>query len=278
MITINAEKIQEFTIFLNEMEYSAATISKYAHDISILSDYAGGQICDKMHLVGFRKYLEEKKYSIGSINSMLGAVNKFMEFCGVDWKLRYEKVQRKNFLPPEKELSKEEYMRLINIANELGKLRLAMLIQTLCALGIRVSELKAITVESLLCGEAFIQSKGKVRAILIPAPLVEKLQAYCHDRGIATGPIFITRTGKPMDRSNIWKMIKRLGELAKVAAKKVFPHNLRHLFVRTYYQMFGDALRLADILGHSSIDTTRIYTAHSGREERRQIAQLGLLL
>lgn len=150
-----------------------------------------------------------------------------------------------------------------------------MLVQTLCALGIRVSELKAITV---VCGEASIQNKGKIRTILIPDPLIEKLKTYCAERGITSGPIFITRSGKPMDRSNIWKMIKRLGELAKVAAKKAFPHNLRHLFARTYYQMFGDALRLADILGHSSIDTTRIYTAHSGREERQQIAQLGLLL
>ena len=150
--------------------------------------------------------------------------------------------------------------------------------QTLCALGLRVSELKAITVESLASGEASIQNNGKLRTILIPDALAKKLRAYCKERAITTGPVFVTRTGKTLDRSNVWKMLKRLADAAKVLAKKVFPHNLRHLFARTHYRKFKDIVRLADILGHSSIDTTRIYTMHSGKEERRQLGQLRLIL
>ena len=263
---------------MEEQELSAATVSKYLHDLSVFFRYTGKEIRDRAHLNGFRQYLENSGYSVRSINSMLAAVNKFMEYLGGDWRLRYEKVQRQSFLPPEKELSKEEYFLLIERAETAGKRRLSLLIQTLCALGIRVSELRAITVESLLRKEAVIQSKGKTRTVLMPEALIEKLRDYCAEQGITGGQIFITRSGKPLDRSNIWKMIKRLGEVAKVALRKVFPHNLRHLFARTYYGMFPDPLHLADILGHSSVDTTRIYTARSGREERRQIAQLGLLL
>ena len=270
--------MSEFRAALFEQEQSPVTISKYLHNINLLMEYTGGQVLDKNHLTGFRKFLEEKKYAGRSINSMLGAVNKFMEFLGCDWRLRYVKIQRQNFLSPDKELSHEEYKRLVRFADEIGNMRLAMIIQTLCSLGIRISELVAITVESLECGEATIHNKGKIRTILIPDTLIEKLSAYCTEKGIASGPIFITRTGKPMDRSNIWKMLKRLAEQAKVAAKKVFPHNLRHLFARTYYKKFADPIRLADILGHSSVDTTRIYTANSGREERLQIAQLGLVI
>ena len=150
--------------------------------------------------------------------------------------------------------------------------------QTLCALGIRVSELRAVTVESLRTGEAHIQNKGKLRAILLPDALCRKLAAYCKRRGIVSGSVFVTRTGRPLDRSNVWKMLKKLAALAKVLAKKVFPHNLRHLFARTHYQKFKDVVRLADILGHSSVDTTRIYTARSGKEERRQLGLLRLVL
>ena len=159
-----------------------------------------------------------------------------------------------------------------------GDRRLAMLTETLCALGLRVSELKSVTVESLEAGEANIRNKGKLRTILIPAALSRKLRGYAKSRGIVSGPLFVTRTGRAMDRSNIWKMLKRLAALAKVAGEKVFPHNLRHLFARTHYERFRDIVRLADILGHSSVETTRIYTARSGKEERRQLEQLRLIL
>lgn len=278
MLTISSNDLAGFHKSMEDQEFSSATVSKYLHDVSVFLKYAGGEIQDRAHLNGFRKYLADSGYTARSINSMLAAVNKFLEYLGVDWRLRYEKVQRQTFLPPEKELSKEEYFHLIEKAEAAGNRRLSLLIQTLCALGIRVSELQAITVESLERKEAIIQNKGKIRTILIPEGLVEKLRTYCVGKQITSGQIFITRSGKPMDRSNIWKMIKRLGQVAKVALQKVFPHNLRHLFARTYYKLFPDPLHLADILGHSSVETTRIYTAHSGQEERRQIAQLGLFL
>ena len=278
MLIIDQNQINLFRAWLEEQEYSPATAQKYIHDVRVLAEYAKGEIRDRTHLNGFKKQLEAEKYSGSSINSMLGAVNCFLAFLGCDWKLRYVKVQRQTFLAEYMELTRREYERLTQAAENRGDRRLVMLLQTLCALGIRVSELDAITVESLDAGEAVIKNKGKLRRILIPNGLVAKLKAYCKEKGIERGPIFVTRTGKPLDRSNIWKMLKKLAALAKVAAKKVFPHNLRHLFARAYYQKFKDVVRLADILGHSSIDTTRIYTARSGNEERRQLDQLRLIL
>ena len=278
MLTITIADVRRFADYLTEREYSLATISKYVHDARALLDFAPDGIPDKAALCDFRAHLEQRGYSGTSINSMLGAVNRFLAFLGSDWRLKYVRVQRKTFLPPDKELTQAEYERMVRAAEVRGDHRLALLTQTLCALGLRVSELKAITVESLRTGEAYIQNKGKLRAILIPDTLAKKLAAYCKARGIVSGPVFVTRTGKPLDRSNVWKMLKKLATLARVLAKKVFPHNLRHLFARTYYQKFRDLARLADILGHSSVDTTRIYTARSGKEERRQLGQLRLVL
>ena len=278
MYKISNDTIDMFCNYLKEQERSASTIHKYIHDITLLREYADGEIQDKEHLVGFRKYLENKEFASRSINSMLTAINCFMKFLGCDWRLHSIRVQRQNFTSPEKELTREEYGQMVHYAEEMGNSRLAMMVQTLCATGIRISELKFITAESLAGGTTEVNNKGKIRTILLPDTLVKKLNKYCMDKGIASGPIFITRTGKPMDRSNIWRMLKRLAELANVAKKKAFPHNLRHLFARTYYKMFPDPIRLADILGHSSLDTTRIYTANSGREERIQIARLGLVI
>ena len=273
MLIITEATINAFASFLAEREYAAATI-----DLRLLMDYAPDGIPDRAALVGFRAYLEQRGYSGASVNSMLGAVNLFLAFLDSDWRLKYVRVQRKTFLPADKELTQAEYERMVRAAENDGNERLALLVQTLCALGIRVSELRAVTVESLRTGEAHIQNKGKLRTILLPDALCRKLAAYCKRRGIVSGSVFVTRTGRPLDRSNVWKMLKKLAALAKVLAKKVFPHNLRHLFARTHYQKFKDVVRLADILGHSSVDTTRIYTARSGKEERRQLGQLRLVL
>ena len=278
MLVITDAVARRFADSLTEREYSPATISKYAHDLRLLMDYAPNGIPDKAALVGFRAYLTERGYAPTSVNSILGAVNVFLAFLGSDWRFKYLRVQRKTFLPADKELSYKEYERMVHTAERGGNKRLALLVQTLCSLGLRVSELKAITVESLQNGEATIQNKGKLRTILIPRALAKKLADYCAERGIVSGSVFVNRTGKPLDRSNIWKMLKKLAEAAKVLAKKVFPHNLRHLFARTHYDRFRDLARLADILGHSSIETTRIYTARSGQEERRQLGQLRLVL
>ena len=278
MLTITETTVQNFRQFLAEREYSPATITKYAHDLRLLMDYAPDGVPDKAALVGFRAFLTERGYAPSSVNSILGAVNVFFELLGLDWRLKYLPIQRKLYLDADKELSHKEYERMVRTAEQGSNTHLSLLVQTLCDLGLRVSELKAITAESLERGEATIQNKGKLRTILIPHALAKKLADYCERRGIVSGSVFVTRTGKPLDRSNIWKMLKKLAEAAKVAAKKVFPHNLRHLFARTHYAKFKDIVRLADILGHSSIETTRIYTARSGQEERRQLGQLRLIL
>ena len=278
MLVITDAVARRFTDSLAEREYSPATISKYAHDLRLLMDYAPEGIADKAALVGFRAYLTERGYAPTSVNSILGAINVFLVFLKSGWKLKYLHIQRKIYLDADRELSHREYERMVRAAENSGNERLAMLVQTLCALGLRVSELRAVTVESLRIGEASIANKGKLRTILIPDALAKKLRAYCERRGITSGSVFVTRTGRQLDRSNIWKMLKKLAEAAKVLAKKVFPHNLRHLFARTHYDRFHDLAHLADILGHSSIETTRIYTARSGKEERRQLGQLRLVL
>lgn len=278
MLTMTHTDLSAFRISLIEREYSAATITKYVHDARLLLDYGRGDIPDKAALCEFRAHLEALGYSGASINSMLGAVNLFLDFLGSDWRLKYVRVQRRTFLPADRELSQAEYERMVRTAETQGDERLALLTQTICSMGLRVSELKAITVESLKAGEAHIRNKGKLRTILIPDALAKKLTAYCKRRGIESGSVFVTRTGRPLDRSNVWKMLKKLAARSRVLAKKVFPHNLRHLFARIHYKRFKDIVRLADVLGHSSVDTTRIYTAQSGREERRQLGQLRLIL
>ena len=278
MLKMTAATVEAFLKTLKEREYSPATIEKYARDVRALLRYAPEGIADKEQLNGFRAYLEARGYSGASVNSMLGAVNCYLAFLGSDWRLRYVRVQRRAFLPADRELSRQEYERLISAALRQGDKRLALIVQTLCALGLRISELKAVTVESLAAGEASIQNKGKLRTILIPDALCRKLRDWCVERGIHEGCVFVTRSGRALDRSNVWKMLKRLAEAARVLKKKVFPHNLRHLFARTHYAKFKDIVRLADILGHSSIDTTRIYTMRSGKEERRQLGQLRLIL
>ena len=278
MLTITETDLQNFRAYLMELERSDATISKYLHDARVLMEFAPEGIDGQAQLGGFRPWLEAKNLCASSINSMFGAVNQFFEFLGSDLRLRYIKVQRQTFISADRELTRKEYENLVEAAKQQGNKRLALLVQTLCAVGLRVSELRYITVESLRCGVAEITNKGKKRVIQIPKSLAAQLKPYCAERGIESGPVFVTRTGNPMDRSNIWKMLKKLAEAAKVAAKKVFPHNLRHLFARTHYKKFKNLAGLADLLSHSSINTTRIYTATSGKEERRQLDQLRLVL
>ena len=284
MITIGKDIYAQFKGHLEELELSPATIMKHMRNLQIFAQYAGGVIKDKTQLNGFRDYLRKKKYASGTINSILGTVNKILAFmkkknlCAESWHLRGEKVQRTLFLSSQKELTIEEYKRLVKTARQCGDYCLAMLLQTICATGIRVSELKAITVESLAPGQAVVRNKGKERIILLPAKLVKALRRYCRERNITADSIFVTKTGRPQDRSNIWRKMKKLAGKAHVAAEKVFPHNLRHLFARMYYDATHDIARLADLLGHSSVDTTRIYTATSSREERDQMNRLPLVL
>ena len=279
MFLIERAEMDRFRAYLQERECSGATVAKYMRDVGQLAAFCAGRVEDKGTLIAFKEELQAKGYAAASVNSMLAAVNCYLAFAGhLEWKLRYLKVQRTNFASKEKELTQTEYRRLVEAAEAKGESRLAMLVQTICATGIRVSEVRAITVESLLSGQAEIRNKGRIRVILLPKKLCGVLLKYCRKRGISQGQVFVTRSGRPMDRSNIWKMMKRLGEMAKVSAAKVFPHNLRHLFARTYYKTYKDIVRLADILGHASVDTTRIYTVRTGKEQQRQIERLPLLL
>ncbi len=276
---IDRETMVRFRGYLTERECAGTTVAKYMHDVGMLVSFCGGEIADKATLIAFKEHLQERGYAASSVNSMLAAVNRFVAFLGCpEWRLRYLKIPRSAFCGQERELTQRDYERLVNAARESGNERLALLVQTLCATGIRVSEVRAVTVESLKTGRAEIRCKGRIRTILLPKKLCGVLAAYCKKRTIQSGCVFVTRTGKPLDRSNIWKMMKHLAARARVTREKVFPHNLRHLFARTYYKAYKDIVRLADILGHASIDTTRIYTIRTGTEQQRQIERLPLLI
>lgn len=267
-----------FQSMLIEREKSAATVEKYLRDTRIFLRYLpDGESPDRKWLLQYKAWLAER-YAVSSVNSMLSSLNAFLNFLGRPERLRPLKMQRRIFCTKESELSKEEYAALIRQARLQKKRRLAALIETLCATGIRVSELTFITVEAAAAGQAQVNCKGKNRVIFLPRKLCGHLLHYARMAGIRTGKIFVTRSGRSLDRSNIWKEMKRLAGSAAVPGKKVFPHNLRHLFARTFYRQQKDIARLADLLGHASINTTRIYIMTSGEEQEQQMAALGLVL
>lgn len=277
MRKITKTLIEEFKTHLQYEEKSAHTIEKYIRDISAFCSWTADDIIDKSVVLAYKQYLCEK-YAPASVNSVLSSLNSF--FVYNEWyelKTKTLKIQRQIFLSREKELNKAEYERLLGAARRKKNEKLLLLMQTICSTGIRVSELRFITVEALREEKAMIKCKGKMRSVFLPTRLCEMLSDYARREKIESGAIFVTRGGKPLDRSNIWKLMKSLCEDAGVSKTKVFPHNLRHLFARTYYSLQKDVVRLADILGHSSVDTTRIYTMETGEIHRRQIQQLGLL-
>lgn len=261
-------KISDFESHLRNEEKSLATTEKYLRDvhrfISFLSGFPKEASIGKEHTVGYKKYLSEQGYETASINSMLVALNCFLRFCGME-KLcvKLLKIQRQIFCREEKELSTEEYHRLVKASEGT---RLSYIIQTICGTGIRVSELQYISVEAVNTGKATVNCKNKTRMIFIPKAVQKILREYIRKTGVKTGSVFVTKSGKPINRSNIWRDMQKLCERANVSAKKVFPHNLRHLFARLFYSIDKDIVRLADLLGHASINTTRIYTIESGEK------------
>ncbi len=274
---ISEKQISNFKQYLVENERSRNTISKYIHDVYIFAGFIDGRQLDKGSLVLYKSYLEAR-YAPSSANSMIAAANSFLDFIGrSDLRVKAFKIQRSSFISEEKELSREEYFHLVETAQKQKNERLALVAQTICATGIRVSELKFITVETVKSGRAEIKCKGKRRTVLLPDSLRELLKEYLRKRKITSGAVFVTRSGKPLDRSNIWRDMKKLCQNAGVAKKKVFPHNLRHLFARTFYSMEKDLSKLADILGHSDVNTTRIYTMESGANHVRLLEQLNLV-
>ena len=275
---ITRSMIGDFDNYLRSDEKSDNTIEKYLRDVKSLSEFVGTREISKAAVMEFKASLIEK-YEIASANSMIAAVNTFLRFMGwVDCCIKQFKVQKQAFCSEEKELTKAEYVRLVNTAKEKGNERLNLILQTICGTGIRVSELQFITVEAVRKGEAVVSCKNKTRTVFIVRELQKKLLNYIKDKGIATGCIFITKSGKPMSRCNIWREMKALCEQAGVSPDKVFPHNLRHLFARTFYGIEKDIAKLADILGHSSINTTRIYIITTGAEHKRKMENMRLII
>ena len=277
MKKITDKAIEKFKEYLTDEEKSKATIEKYVHDLAEFSAWLGSAELGKVKVLEYKEYIM-KKYAPASVNCVLSSLNSFFCFIGeYGLKVKNLRIQKQIFAKDEKELSKPEYNRLLTAAKSKGNRKLFLLMQTICATGIRVSELRCISAESLKDGRAEVNMKGKLRVIIIPKELCKMLKKYASEQKITSGSIFVTKTGKPLDRTNIWKMMKALCESANVEREKVFPHNLRHLFARTFYSIEKDIVRLADILGHSSVNTTRIYTMETWGICRRHVQKLGLL-
>lgn len=275
---ISLELISSYAVSLREQEKSTATIQKYVHDLVVLCDYLADKTLTKSTLIDWKEHLTTE-YAAASVNTMLAAANGLFDFYGWDdLKVKPLKIQKSMFCDTDKELTRDEYIRLIHAAEAKGNERLSLVIQTICATGIRVSELEYITAEAVSVGHTEISNKGKRRTIFLPEKLRRLLKKYLQKQERTTGTVFTTKTGKPLNRSNIWRDMKALCESAGVEQGKVFPHNLRHLFARTYYTIEKDLSRLADILGHSNITTTRIYTLESGVVHAQQMERMGLII
>ena len=275
---ITAKMIAGFREHLILEERSVATIQKYIRDVKAFMAYAQNSAITKETVIAYKKYLQEN-YAVRSANSMLASINSFFSLFGWnDLKVKSLKLQQQIYCPEEKELTKAEYTRLCKAAQRRHNERLNLILQTICGTGIRVSELQFITVEAAKCGEAVVRCKGKTRAVFIVRELRQKLLRYAAEQNIQSGMIFVTRTGKPISRTNIWREMKALCVEADVNPQKVFPHNLRHLFARVFYGIEKDIAKLADILGHSSINTTRIYIISTGMEHRRRMENMHLIL
>ncbi len=275
---ISGADIAAFAAQLRREERAKGTLEKYLRDVRALQRWLDGRPVAQDSLAGWKAWLLQKGYAPATVNSMLAAVNTFLRCMGwTECRVKFLKIQRRLFREHRRELTRAEYARLLDAARQQGRERLALLMETICATGIRVSELRYITLAAVRLGRAEIALKGKLRTILLPAKLCRKLQAYARKHAIASGELFLTARGKPLGRRQIWGEMKGLCPLAGVEKSKVFPHNLRHLFATTFYQSCKDIARLADVLGHSSIETTRVYLLTTGREHRRALDRLGLV-
>ena len=274
---ITTEHIDAYCLSLLADERAAGTVAKYRRDLTAFVRWLEGRAVTKESAAGWKAHLMNHGYAPRTINSMLAAINGFFRF--MDWGIRVKflKIQRQLFRDISRELSRQEYDRLLTAARSSGQERLALIMETLCATGIRISELRYITVEAAKDGRATIALKGKIRTILLPTKLYRKLIKYAKKEKIASGAIFRTKSGTPISRRQVWYELKRLCQAAGVEPTKVFPHNFRHLFATTFYKACKDIARLADVLGHSNIETTRIYLAVSGEEQTRQLDRLGLV-
>lgn len=275
---LTPEQIAAYGQYLRQEERVRGTIEKYLRDIRAFACWLDGRPVTKQEAAGWKEHLLTQHYAPSTINSMLAALNGLFRFLGWEgYRIAFLKVQRLLFRDEKKELTRREYDRLIAAAHARGQERLALLMETICATGIRVGEVQYITVEAAQERRVDIALKGKIRTILIPGKLARKLLRYAQRQKTASGEIFLTRNGKHLSRRQIWADMKKLCKTAGVVESKVFPHNLRHLFATAFYQACKDIARLADVLGHSSIETTRIYLVSSGAEHARQLEQLGFI-
>jgi len=277
MRKITDQKLKKFNSFLEEEEKSINTKAGYLRNVTMLKEWLQGRVITKSLMIEYKKLLREK-YAPASVNASISAINKFFDFMRWrDISVKTIKMQKRMFTEKDKELTRCEYDRLLITAKGRKNKQLYYLLQTMCSTGIRVSELCYVTVETVEKGEVRINCKGKMRVVILPKNLCKVLKEYINERKISAGPVFVSKNGKPLDRSHIWKMLKSICVEAGVSKNKVYPHNLRHLFARTYYERERDIVRLADILGHSNINTTRIYTIETGETHRKQVEGLGLL-
>lgn len=277
-MTIKREKVEAFREHMILEERSKATVKKYIHDIECFLNYMGTDLVTKERIIIYKEYLQ-KQYAARSVNTMLASLNSFFRFLDrPEFLVKQLKIQQQAFCPEERELTKQEYIRLVKSARKAGNIRLELILQTICCTGIRISELSFVTVKAVQMGYAEVSCKGKNRRIMIPGDLRKKLLLYIQKKGIVKGGIFITKAGNTVDRSNIWREMKSLAREAGVLAGKIFPHNLRHLFARSFYEIEKDIAKLADVMGHSSISTTRIYMISTGEEHRKQLERLGLVI
>lgn len=276
--SISGDRLAAYAAHLRAEERSPGTIEKYLRDVGALAAWLGGRAVTKEEVTAWRDALLARGLTPSTVNSMLAAVNRYAAFMGWGFRLGFLRVQRKLFRDPGRELSQAEYFRLLEASGRFHRERLALLMETICSTGIRVSEVRYITVEAAQAGKAEISLKGKNRTILLPRKLCKKLLCYARKQKTASGEIFLTGSGKGISRKQIWAEMKRLCARARVESNKVFPHNLRHLFARTFYSASRDVVKLADVLGHSSIETTRIYLVSSGTEHMRLLERLRLTL
>ena len=274
---VDEQTMKQFYSYLLQEEKSPATVEKYIRDVQAFRKFAGGYKVTKELVMEWKESLVSEKYAVRSVNSMLASINSLLHFLGwEDCRVKSLKTQRRIYCPEERELTRDEYMRLLKAAKDQPQIQLVM--ETICATGIRVSELRFFTVEAVQAGQIEVSCKSKIRTILIPGKLRKLLLKYAKQKGIREGAVFLTKHGKFLNRSNIWAQMKKLCAAAGVRASKVFPHNLRKLFARMFYRIEKDIAKLADVLGHSSINTTRIYIMTTGIEHRRQLDRLGLVL
>lgn len=272
------KEIRRFCNHLRKEEKSENTIEKYIRDVTAFVVFCAGTITKEI-VIAYKQHLLDNGYAVRSVNSMLASINSLFSFLGwSELRVKSLKVQQQVFCPEEKELTKSEYERLCNTAERKQNERLSLILQTICGTGIRVSELQFITVEAVQRGEATVSLKGKTRSVFLVRELQKKLLRYIAKHNLTSGAVFVTRTGKPMSRTNIWREMKNLCTEAEVNPEKVFPHNLRHLFARVFYAIEKDIAKLADILGHSSINTTRIYIVSTGTEHRRRMERMRLVI